>query len=102
MTRNRKPSFSAAICVIAVGQAWAQAPRVATLDIEWENAVVYIDDVGAPSKIVTSPTSVTPNVRNFMTFFAIGDIVSVNSKPAKESLVEGGRLVQLFRSPAPG
>src|SRR5436190_1012504 len=102
MTRNWNRILAAAICTIAAGQAWAQAPRVATLDIEWENAVVYIDDLADPSRLVASPTSVTPNVRNFMTFMAIGDIASVNGKPVKGSMVDSGRLVQLVRSPTPG
>jgi hypothetical protein len=62
----------ATICSIAAGQVWAEAARVATLDIEWENAVVYIDDVADPSKFVTSSNPVTPGTRNFMTFIAIG------------------------------
>src|SRR5713226_7369915 len=102
MTRNWNRTLTAVFCAVAFGRAWAQAPRVASLDIEWENAVVYIDDLADPSRLVTSPTSVTPNVRNFMTFMAIGDIVSVNGKPAKGSMVDSGRLVQLVRSPAPG
>jgi hypothetical protein len=102
MTRNWNRTLAAAFCAVSFGQAWAQAPRVATLDIEWENGVVYIDDLADPSRLVTSPASVTPNVRNFMTFMAIGDIVSVKGKPAKGSMVDSGRLVQLVRSPAPG
>jgi hypothetical protein len=37
-----------------------------------------------------------------MPFLAIGDIISVNGKPAKGSWVDSGRLVQLFRNPAVG
>ncbi len=103
MTRNWNRTLTLVFCAVAFGRAWAQAPRVATLDIEWENGVVYIDDdLADPSRLVTLPTSLTPNVKNFMTFMAIGDIVSVNGKPAKGSMVDGGRLVQLVRTPAPG
>src|ERR1700732_1935514 len=103
MTRKKwKSLITAALCAVFFGRAWAQEPRVATLDIAWENAVVYIDDLADPAKLVASPNPVTPNVRNFMTFMAIGDIVSVNGKPAKGAWVNGGRLVQLVRSPAPG
>jgi len=102
MIRNWKPYLSAAIFAGLAGQAAAQAPRVVTLDIEWENAVVYIDDLADPSRLVTSPTPVTPNTRNFMTFTAIGDIISVNGKAAKGAWVNNGRAVQLVRTPAPG
>jgi hypothetical protein len=48
MVMPRKWIFylSTAACAIAAGHAWAQAPQVVTLYIEWENAVVYIDGVG--------------------------------------------------------
>jgi hypothetical protein len=101
MTRKWNGIIAAVFCS-AAGQAWAQAPRLATLDIDWENAVVYIDDVADPSRFVSSPTPVTPTLRNFMTFLAIGDIVSVNGRPAKGSFVDRGRVVQLIRTPAPG
>jgi hypothetical protein len=72
------------------------------LDIEWENAVGYIDDLADPSKLVTSPGMLTANIRNFMPFIAIADIVSVNGKPAKGSWVLGGRIIQLVPIPSPG
>ena len=102
MIKNLKPFVTSAICAIVVGQAWAQAPRTFTLDIEWENSVGYLDDVPDPSKLVTSPGIPTFNPRNFMRFIAIADIISVNGKPAKGTWVLGGRLVQIFRSPMPG
>jgi hypothetical protein len=85
-----------------VARAWAQAPRPVTLDIEWENSVGYLDDLSDPSKLVTSPGIPALNLRNFMRFIAIADIISVNGKPAKGTWVLGGRLVQIFRSPMPG
>jgi hypothetical protein len=80
--------------------AFAQAP--VTLEIEWEDSVSYIDDLADPSKLVTSPSPVTASVRNFMTFIAIADIVSVNGKPARGSWVFRGRLIQLFSNATPG
>jgi uncharacterized protein (TIGR03437 family) len=102
MIQNLKPFVTSAICAIIVGRVWAQAPRPVTLDIEWENSVGYLDDVPDPSKLVTSPGIPTLNLRNFMRFVAIADIISVNGKPAKGTWVLGGRLVQVFRSPMPG
>jgi hypothetical protein len=93
---------AALICAAGFSQVRAQAPRIAILDIEWENAVSYIDDLADPARLVTSPNPVTVNSRNFMPFLAIGDIVSVNGKPAKGTWVDAGRGVQLFRNPAPG
>src|SRR5262245_10566004 len=104
MIRKWKPYIAAAICAIVAGQARAQGPRVATLDIEWENAVVYGDNLGDPSKFATSPDMVGPytNVRNFASFIVFGDIISVNGKPARGAFVDGGRQIVLIRSPAPG
>lgn len=102
MTRNWDRIITATLCAASFGRSWAQAPRVATLDIEWENAVGYIDDLADPSKLVTSPNMVDGNFRNFMPFFGIADIVSVNGKPAKGSWVLGGRVMQLLPNPTPG
>jgi uncharacterized protein (TIGR03437 family) len=97
-----KPFITAALCAAAFGRAWAQTPQFATLDIEWENAVGYLDDLADPAKLVTSPTIANLNLRNFMGFFDIADIVSVNGKPARGSWILGGRVMQLFPSPLPG
>jgi len=88
MIGKRKVFVTAAVCA-AFGRAWAQAPQFATLDIEWENAVRYVDVV-------------SPNPRTFMPFYGIADIVSVNGKPARGSWVLGGRLIALFPTPMPG
>ncbi len=79
MIGKRKVFVTAAVCA-AFGRAWAQAPQFATLDIEWENAVGYVDVV-------------SPNPRTFMPFYGIADIVSVNGKPDRGSWVLGGRLI---------
>jgi hypothetical protein len=102
MIRIRKVMMAATFSAVASAKLWAQAPRLATLDIDWENGVVYIDDVADPARFVTSATPTTPNVRNFMTFMAIGDLVSVNGKPVKGAFVDRGRVVQLIRTPVPG
>src|SRR3954454_3562028 len=102
MNGNWDRMIAAVLYGAAFATAWAQAPQPAILDIEWENAVVYINDVADPSKLVGSAAPVIPNIRNFMTFMAIGDIVSVNGKPAKGSMVDRGQLAQLVRNAAPG
>jgi len=89
MIEKRKVFVTAAVFCAAFGRAWAQAPQFATLDIEWENAVGYVDVV-------------SPNPRTFMPFYGIADIVSVNGKPARGSWVLGGRLIARFPTPMPG
>lgn len=95
-------AFTVVACAVSLIRAWAQAPQQSILDIEWENAVGYIDDLADPSKLVTSSSVASANIRNFMPLFSIGDIVSVNGKPAKGSWVLGGRIVQLVPGPLPG
>jgi uncharacterized protein (TIGR03437 family) len=91
-----------ALCA-GFGQAWAQAPQFATLDIAWENYVAYLNDVSDLSKIATSPGATSPSLlKNFMTSILIADIVSVNGKPAKGNMVVRGQFVMLGTSPAPG
>ena len=103
MTRNWNRTLTAALCAVACGQAWAHPSRVAVLDIAWENGVTYGDDVGDPSRFATSPNPpVLGNPKNFVSFVVIGDIVSVNGKPAKGSFVDGGRGIFLLRNPMPG
>jgi hypothetical protein len=102
MIGNRKAFVTAAIRAAALGRAWAQEPQFATLDIEWENAVGYVDDLADPSKLVTSPDVVSPNPRTFMPFYGIADIVSVNGKPARGSWVLGGAVDRALSYPDAG
>src|SRR5260370_33880474 len=102
MTTKWKACITVAVCAAAFGRVWAQTPQVATLDIAWENGVAYGDDVGDPSRFAASPNPPVPgSVKNFVSFVAIGDIGSVNGKPAKESFVDGGRGIFLWRNPVP-
>src|SRR5713101_7529567 len=94
MTRTWKTLIAAALCAVAYSQGWAQAPEFAILDIEWENEVAYFDDVADPSRLVTSPGPVPATIRNFMQLLFIADIVSVNGKPARGSLIFATRLIQ--------
>src|SRR6266849_5890338 len=103
MIRKWNRIITAALCAAAFGRAWAQAPQFAVLDIEYENFVNYVNDVGDPSKLVTSPNVVNATVRNFMMNIFIGDIVSVNGRPAKGSIVLRGQFVMFPGSnPMPG
>src|SRR5215831_3100743 len=102
MIRTRKVFFTAMACAVALSPAWAQVPQFVTLDIGWENGVGYIDDLADPSKLVTVLGAATANIRNFMMFLDVGDIVSVNGRPAQGNWLLGGRIVQMSPSPSPG
>ena len=79
----------------------AQEPTT-ILEIQTENAVVYLDDVADPSKLASSPDIVPPRGRNFMPWIYIGDIVSVNGQPAKGVAVARGMSIALRTSANPG
>jgi uncharacterized protein (TIGR03437 family) len=102
MTNHCKFLVTIALCGIVGPAGRAQAPQFATLEIEWENYVAYVNDLADPSKIGTSPTMVNPNLRNFMTAVLMGDIVSVNGRPAKGSFVVRGQFIMLGPNPLPG
>ena len=99
---SRIAVFAAVACAVACRQGWAQAPEFAVLDVEWENSVAYYDDVAETSRLVTSPGPTATTVRNFMQLVVIADIVSVNGKPARGSLVFATRLIQAVPNPSPG
>jgi len=102
MTRTWKPTIVAVLCTLAYGEGWAQAPEYAILDIEWENSVAYYDDVAEASRLVTSPGPVPATPRNFMQLLVIADVVSVNGKSSRGSLIFATRLIQVVPNPVPG
>jgi len=79
-------------CVLAAWAAtlMAQTPPVTILEIDIENTVFYVDDLGDPSRIASSPVSTLPATYNrvFKWLIAVGDIVAVNGKPAKGLYVQ--------------
>jgi hypothetical protein len=114
MRRTSKKSAEArSACWVTIGllvsitpKALAQNPSqepATILEILVQNAVTYLDDVSDPSKLASSPGIAPPIVsRSFMPFIYIGDIVSVNGKPAKGSAVGRGTNIALTTSPNPG
>jgi len=98
----RKVFRFAAFLSAACGPIWGQAPRVATLDVEWETDVAYFDDLTDPAKLAASAEPITPIIKTFMPEITIADIVAVNGKPVRGSWVFDGRVIQLFPSPMPG
>jgi len=102
MTKTWDRIITAAFCIVALGQALAQTPPFATLDVEWENGVIYTDNLADRSKLATAPNIVNVNLRNFMPLIAIADIVSVNGRPARGSWVGRGQFMMVVPSPMPG
>jgi len=97
-----KSLLTAALCAVVLRQASAQAPQITTLDIEWENAVVYTDNLADPAKLVTSANAVNLSLRNFMPNITIADIKSVNGKPAAGYWASKARFIMLSPNPTPG
>jgi uncharacterized protein (TIGR03437 family) len=82
----------------------AQMATPATiLEIDVENIVQYHEDAFDVSKFGTNPNVTMPVVpRNFDYFLIIGDIVAVNGLPAKGTLVNTTRMINLRTAPTPG
>ncbi len=83
--------------------AQAQSPRVVVLDVLVENLVSYRLDVTDPTTLASAPRPVTSApVRAFQEFIGIGDIVSVNGKPARGVWTNRGHTFSFSPSAAPG
>jgi len=62
----------------------ADQPLVSVLTIETQNVVVYVADITDPTKLALSTTPVAPaQTRAFAESITVGDVVSVNGRPAK-------------------
>ncbi len=93
------------LAVLASPAILAQAPppRVVVLDVLVENIVSYRLDVTDPASLATVPRPVTAApIRAFQEFIGIGDIVSVNGKPARGVWTNKGHSLLFSPSPAPG
>jgi uncharacterized protein (TIGR03437 family) len=66
------------------------------LEIDVENFVEYQSDVADPSKLATDPIStISVQPRNFFVATVIGDIVAVNGRTAKGTVVARARSTRL-------
>src|SRR2546425_6519637 len=78
-------------------------PRVVVLDVLVENVVIYRLDVTDPTTFASLPRPVTPPPsRTFQEFIGIGDIVSVNGKPARGVWTNFGHTLPFTPTPVPG
>jgi hypothetical protein len=81
----------------------AQAPRVALLEVRLENWTSYTLDVPDPMKLASQTTEAPrpAGSRTFLDYVAIGDIVSVNGKPAKGVWTSRGNLLSFNPNAGP-
>ena len=85
--------------------AFAADPPVTILNIELANETLYLGDVSDYSKLASDPNPVPftqPSNRNFGTTIVIADIVLVNGKPAKGTMIEHTRAIRLSPNPTAG
>lgn len=93
--------FALLILLSAASRGQVTSPTVLELDVE--NIVSYASDLFDASKFATDQnlTTAAP-VRNFRFVMAVGDIVLVNGKPARGSLVARQQAIVLSPTPNPG
>ena len=81
----------------------AQVNPASILELSFENIVAYANDVTDYARLATDPNPVARSpVRNFSAFVMVGDIVAVNGKPAKGTLLIRGQGINLRVNPMPG
>lgn len=97
-----KQALSAWLFVALAPVLPAQTPRVALLEIEFDNQVSYRLDVAEPARLASAPGIVSPVVdRGFLGFLGIGDVIAVNGKPAKGLWMNRGETLSPAPAPAP-
>jgi len=98
-----KELLIAAACAVCSEAGTTGVAPPTLLDIDVENIVSYSSDVFDVSKFATDShlTTAAPP-RNFGFVMAVGDIVSVNGKPARGSLIARQQAIILNPSPSPG
>ena len=97
-------TLAAMLCAAAGSNpAAAQSTPATILEIDTENIVSYSSDLFDASKFATDPNLTTAAAaRNFGFVMAVGDIIAVNGKPAKGTLVVRQQAVILSPTPNPG
>src|SRR6266852_6046956 len=105
MSTNCKRFLATALCAAACSQlGLAQVTPPTILVVQTENVVSYVGDVSEVSKFATEAGVTTVSVagpRNLGTALIIADIVAVNGKPAKGTVVINQRTINLRAAPTP-
>src|SRR5260370_37628751 len=101
---HSKTALAAALCAAAFSPlGLAQVIPSAILQVDVENLVQFVDDVGDPSKFATEPNLTTArDPRNFAQAVYIGDIVAVNGQSAKGTFTRVSTQLALTPSPSAG
>src|SRR5690348_12713181 len=103
MNGKWKALLIAAACAVGSSDVRAQVPFSTTLELDVENIVSYASDLFDASKFATDPNLTTAAaVKNFRFVMAVGDIVLVNGKPARGTLVARQQAIALSPTPIPG
>src|SRR5262245_33332080 len=105
MTRSAKVlKLLAAILLAAIGYQHAMAQVTSTiLTIDVDNWVSYVEDVFDVTARAVNPGMTPPTAsRNFSAAVSFADIVAVNGRPAKGSVVFESRTIRLLSSSMPG
>jgi hypothetical protein len=91
------------LAVAACNLAFAQQPPVVTLTIDLGNVLEYQEDINDPGKFAKNP-NITPSAgfANFGVATLLGDIVAVNSRPAKGLYAGRTRVIGASPNPSPG
>src|SRR5712691_5620101 len=99
-----KAVLATALCAAAFSQpGLAQVAPPAILQIDVENLVQFVDDVGDPSKFAAEPNFTTArDPRNFAQVVYIGDIVAVNGQSVKGTFSRVSTQLALTPSPSAG
>src|SRR5215469_1582602 len=98
-----KTITSIAVVLVSGSSGFAQSPMGSLLIVETANHRGYVHDVSNTSLYATKPGPVDPIIaKNFDQNVFIGDIVSVNGKPAKGTVIEVLNTILLRPNPAPG
>lgn len=100
----RSLALAAILSSISGSPGLAQGRGDTILEIDTENVVSYNSDVFDPSRFATDPgpTTLVATARNFGFVLAVGDIVAVNGKPARGTLVVRQQGINLSPTPNPG
>jgi uncharacterized protein (TIGR03437 family) len=105
--------------LLAIAAGWAtsfcrlgiaQDSPATILKIELENETAYVGDISDYNKLGTDPNPTTPlpsgdamiRARSFSWVMVIADIVAVNGKPAKGTMLERAYVIRLTPNPTPG
>src|SRR6266481_524669 len=100
---NWKTALTTVLCASRLGVA--QVAPATVLEVQAENFVSYIGDVSDVLKFATESGMTTVSAigpRNLGTSLAIADIVAVNGRPSKGTVIINARTINLSAAPTPG